>query len=380
MTNERRTRTAGRRTPWYGVELAREEDRAPVREPTVSIVVPVRNGIQHLPACLEAIRRLDPAPLECIVVDDGSEDSSAAAARCAGVRVLSTGGRRGPAVARNLGARVAQGELLWFLDADVVAASDGVARIRTALAQEAGLDAVIGSYDDAPGSPDFCSQYRNLLHAFVHQHSREDTDTFWTGCGAIRRAVFEAEGGFRDSYAKPYLEDIEFGWRLRQAGRRIRLDKALLVKHLKRWGFWTTLKTDLLDRAAPWTELIFQYRRMPADLNLRWEHRASVVLVCGLVGLAAAEGLRWTITGDPAPWWAWAAAAASGATGLTALNHAFYRYLAARRGVWFALRALPMHALHYLVSGIGFGIGMLRYVARRPAERVACWDSNGSSK
>jgi hypothetical protein len=329
---------------------------------------------------LEAIRKLDPAPLECIVVDDASEDASARAARQAGVRVISTGGRRGPAVARNLGARAARGDILWFLDADVLAGSDGVARVRSALARDPGLDAVIGSYDDEPGSPDFCSQYRNLLHAFVHQNSREETGTFWTGCGAIRRAVFEAEGGFRETSAKPCLEDIEFGWRLHQAGRRIRLDKGLRVKHLKRWAFWNTLKTDLVDRAAPWTELILQYRRMPPDLNLRWEHRASVVVVCGLAALAVAELLRWAVTGEPASWRAWAAGASTGVAVLVALNHAFYRYLAARRGVWFALRALPLHALHYLVSGIGFGMGMLRYVTRRPAERETCCDSSGSSK
>ena len=138
---------------WCGLGL--QEDRAAVAETTVSIIVPVRNGAEHLAACLERVGELDPAPLECIVVDDGSEDASAAAARRAGVRVISTGGQRGPAAARNLGARAAQGEILWFLDADVVAGRDGVARVRSAFASKAGLDAVIGSYDDAPGPPDF---------------------------------------------------------------------------------------------------------------------------------------------------------------------------------------------------------------------------------
>lgn len=349
-------------------------------EPTISIIIPVRNGAEHLAACLEAVRKLEPAPLECIVLDDGSEDASAATARRAGVQVISTGGRRGPAVARNLGARAAQGEILWFLDADVVVGIDGLARVRSAFVQEPGLDAVIGSYDDAPGSPDFCSQYRNLLHAFVHQSSREDTATFWTGCGAIRRTVFEAEGGFRETYSKPYLEDVEFGWRLHEAGRRIRLDKGLRVKHLKRWGFWNTLKTDLMDRAVPWTDLIFQYRRMPADLNLRWAHRASVLLVGAVAGLALGEAVRGAVTGEPASWWAWGAAGSGGTAGMVALNQSFYRYLAERRGTWFTLRAIPLHALHYLVSGIGFGIGVLGYLAGGRLERDTCWESSGSSK
>jgi len=213
-----------------------------------------------------------------------------------------------------------------------------------------------------------------------HQSSHEETGTFWTGCGAIRRAVFEAAGGFRETYHKPYLEDIEFGWRLHQAGKRIRLDKGLRVKHLKQWGLWKTLKTDLLDRAVPWTQLILRYRSMPADLNLRWGHRASVLLVSLLAAGAGLELVRTAVTWQPAPWWMWFAGAAAGMAGLVALNRGFYRFLAERRGWWFALRALPLHALHYLVSGIGFGIGVVGYLMGRRKAQGPSSASRGSSK
>ena len=111
--------------------------------------------------------------------------------------------------------------------------SDTIARIRRRFEMDPRLDALIGSYDDEPASAGFASQYKNLLHHFVHQHGREEAATFWTGCGAIRREVFAAAGGFDESYTRPCIEDIELGHRLRQRGRRIVLDPALQVKHLK---------------------------------------------------------------------------------------------------------------------------------------------------
>ena len=65
--------------------------------------------------------------------------------------------------------------------------------------------------------------------------------------------------------------------------RRMRLDKQLRVKHLKKWSFWSILKTDVLDRGIPWTELILSSRRMHSDLNLRVMQRVNVALVHLLV-------------------------------------------------------------------------------------------------
>ena len=339
----------------------------------VSIVIPVYNASPYLAACLDGLRSLDPAPLECIVVDDGSTDNSAAIAERAGFRVISCGSRRGPAFARNLGARAARGEILLFVDSDVLVPSDALARILARFAEDPSRDAVIGSYDDQPGSPDFISQYRNLLHCYIHQSSHSQTCTFWTGCGAIRTRVFREHGGFSETHARPYLEDIEMGLRLRQAGRGIWLDKGLCVKHLKRLSLLEMLKTDLLDRAIPWTLLILRFQSMPADLNLRWEQRVSVLL--NLAAAAAALGsLLVTATGVyPVAGPYLAGAAALAAALLAILNRRFYRFLANRRGWWFASRAFPLHCLYFLCGGLGFAMGMLIYVlgskAPAPAEQ-----------
>jgi len=299
--------------------------------------------------------------MECIVVDDGSSDHSADVAQQASVRVLKTGERRGPAAARNLGAAHARGEILLFLDADVCVHRDTLARIARAFTANSGLDAVIGSYDDAPASQGFCSQYRNLMHCYVHQTSRPGASTFWTGCGAVRKRVFAELGGFNERHKLPSTEDIEFGYRMTFAGCKIILDRTVLVKHLKTWTLGEMLKTDVVRRGVPWTRLILHYRKMPNDLNLRWSQRVSVPMAwssAGFSALALVLGFR--------SYGAFASRSTAGAAvcliALLILNLPFYRFLTKTRGLRFALAAAPLHWLHHFLNGIAFVSGLTLHV------------------
>jgi glycosyltransferase involved in cell wall biosynthesis len=263
-----------------------------VRANSVSVVIPAYNAGDNLTRCLLALGQSSLAPLETIVVDDGSTDDTRERALGFGIRVIETGGRRGPGFARNLGSKYASGDILFFLDADVCVQPDTVKRIQQCFAPDASLDAVIGSYDRFPACWNFLSQYRNLMHTYVHQSGNVRASTFWTGCGAIRRDVFVLHGGFDESYTRPAIEDIELGYRLVLGGRKIMLDRQLQVTHLKRWSLWNIVKTDILDRGIPWTELILRRRFMPNDLNLKLSQRFSVTvafLVMALTGLLVAE-------------------------------------------------------------------------------------------
>ena len=251
------------------------------------------NSAGTLKECLNRLFRSGLPNAECIVVDDGSTDESADVARSFGATVISTPGRRGPAAARNLGAARSVGDILFFLDADVCVKIDTVARVQAAFDADPTLDALIGSYDDSPGCSDFLSQYKNLMHAFVHQTGRREASTFWSGCGAIRRSVFVHHSGFDETYARPAIEDIELGYRLRRDNRKIVLDADLQVTHLKRWTFIGLIKSDVLDRGIPWTELILRDQRMPNDLNLQLSQRVSVAIAYVLLGVAMACAIQW---------------------------------------------------------------------------------------
>lgn len=318
--------------------------------PLISIIIPVYNGGDLFRRCLEAIHHAAEMDWELIVVDDGSTDGSERLARQFGAKVIATPGRLGPAAARNLGAKLARGTYLFFIDADCELHPDTLGRIAQAFQANPDLDALFGSYDDAPGAPNFIAQYKNLFHHYVHQHSGEIASTFWTGCGAIKRSRFLALGGFDlQRYRRPAIEDIDLGYRLKLAGGQIRLVKEVQVKHLKAWTFLTLLRSDIFDRGIPWTRLILRDKTFMSDLNLQTHNRVSVVAVYALL-----------LSGLVSPWYPQALGVATGlAILLLWLNLHLYRFFYQKRGGRFTLGVILMHWLYYFYNGVSFACGML---------------------
>jgi GT2 family glycosyltransferase len=225
----------------------------------ISLIIPVYNSGPAFQVCLQSLKLFLPPPdqiaTEVIVVTDGYTDGSARLAKEFGANVLKTASPGGPARARKLGARQAQGEIFFFIDVDVTIHADAISQLAALFRENKTLTAAIGSYDDAPGAPNFLSQHKNLFHHYTHQTSREDASTLWGDCGAIRQNLFENIGSFYKRYKKSSIEDIELGYRLKQNGYDIRLCKTLYVKHLKRWEPVSLLRADFflpgftLDRA-----------------------------------------------------------------------------------------------------------------------------------
>ena len=336
---------------------------------SVSVVVPVHNGGAAFGACVAALAHsLSPGD-ELVVVADGETDGvwRDLPGTEAAVQTVARTDSGGPAAARNDGARAASGDVLFFVDADVVVPESAVDHVRERFAADLEVAALVGSYDAHPAAPSFLSQYRNLLHHYTHQTANPATfTTFWTGCGAVRRSTFLRLGGFDEGYGVPCVEDIEFGYRLAEAGERVVLDSSLQVTHLKAWGASDMVRTDTLKRAAPWAELLLRRGSVENSLNVDRKSRASLVAI-GLIASAPMLALV-----SPAV----ALGVAVGAVGLFGvLNGSFYRYLWGIRGLGFALRAVPWHAVYYVCASLGFGIGASRHLtlsrtaAARSAER-----------
>ena len=307
--------------------------------PRISVVIPVYNDAASLVDCLAALRAAATADTEIIVVDDASTDGSASLAERAGVTVIRLPRNSGPAVARNYGAARAQGEILFFVDSDVAVAPDAVRRVLALFDQRPEVAGVFGSYDTTPRAPGLVSQYRNLLHHFVHQQANSEAATFWAGCGAMRRSIFALVDGFDEGAFGRAIEDIELGYRVRRAGHRIFLDKGLLGKHLKAWTLRSLIRTDVMVRAIPWSRLIMQHGS-PNDLNLRTDQRLSAVLVLLLLAALLVAPFRPMLL----------APAVGALVAIVIVNRPLYGFFLRLRGLRFTAGAIPLHLLYYLYS------------------------------
>ncbi len=312
----------------------------------VSVIMPVYNATaflpRSLPPLLQALARgeID----ELIAIDDTSSDRSAALATELGARVIPSGGRLGPGGARNIAAKQATGDILWFVDSDVVVAEHSADRVRDAF-NSPEVWATFGSYDDAPAAPNFGSQYKNLLHHHHHQIGKTQATTFWAGCGAIRRKEFLGLGGFdAKRYTKPSIEDIELGYRIREKGGLITLDRDLLSKHLKTWSVVELVRVDIFRRALPWARLMLSRGSVTDDLNVSQVERLRAVLA-GFFFLSIAVSVL-----GLAPWWI-----PFILLGLTfAFNARLLLMFNRKRGPLFAAGALLFHQFYYIYSTTAF--------------------------
>jgi len=321
----------------------------------ISVVVPWHGGCPHAKRIIARLLACNPPPREIIAVCDGPLPEAANLPQgnpSSHLQQLWLARPAGPAAARNLGAAAASGDFLFFCDSDVLAPVDFFARLAAALNQHPNAAGLIGSYDDRPEHPGVVSQYRNLLHHFAHQQGAGQVATFWTGCGAVRRLAFLAVGGFNaERYPRPSIEDVEFGLRLTTAGYPLVLDPRLQVNHLKHWRPLALLRTDLLDRAVPWSRLLLAgeggTRGLQSGVAMQAAVGASGVLLLCLPALAFAPLPATTIL------------AAAALLAFLALNARFYQFLAEKRGRWFLLAAIPWHFLHHLQCAAGFLIAIL---------------------
>jgi glycosyltransferase involved in cell wall biosynthesis len=321
----------------------------------VSIIIPVHNGGERFRRCLISVKKLQPPPMEVIVVADGNSDGSWKIAQQFDIQVLKRTVRGGPALARNFGANHAKGAILFFIDADVTVPNNIIEKILNSFQKDPDLDALIGSYDDKPSELNFLSQYKNLFHHYVHQTSSTEASTFWGACGVIRRDVFLKLGGFDKRYGQPSIEDIELGYRLKKSGYNIQLDKHIQVKHLKYWGIASLIKTDFINRAIPWTELILKDGRIMNDLNLNISSRISVAAVyASSICLIGSILVPWLIIPT----------IILGIL-LLGLNWDLYRFFKAKRGLIFVLMVIPWHWLYFLYSGLAFAIGYTKFLLNR---------------
>lgn len=273
------------------VERVRGAEQQP-HLPTVSVIIPVKDRADELARCLASIAAVDYPPelVQLIVVDDGSRDRSAAVAREFGALVVPSGGTgRGPAAARNAGARRATGEILAFIDSDCTATPRWLAELVPAFTDP--KTAAVGGVVDGLRTASAIDRYEAVMSS-LSLGSRERSggsgdDTFYLpSCNLlVRRTAFLNAGGFKDEMQVG--EDVDLTWRLRDAGRTIAYLPAGRVHHEHR----STVRTFMSRR--------FDYGTSEGMLQRLHPHRRKRMVVPPLLALLLALCCAAPLTG----WW-----------------------------------------------------------------------------
>jgi O-antigen biosynthesis protein len=209
--------------------------------PFVSVIVCSYNGGRTLAACLKSLGKLNYPDYEVILVDDGStDDTPYIAAQFPSIRYIRQT-NHGLSHARNTGAAAAKGEVLAYTDSDCMADVDWLYYLIGTL--------VSGEYAGV-GGPNVTPPAQNWIQACVAAAPGGPSHVLLTdtiaehipGCNmAFYRWAFENIGGFDPEYRKAG-DDVDFCWRLQQAGCVIAFSPTAIVWHYRRFTLGAFLK------------------------------------------------------------------------------------------------------------------------------------------
>ena len=329
----------------------------PTARPRISVVMPVYNAERLLGECLAAVNASTFRDYEIVVVDDSSTDKSREIAASYGARVVPSGGRLGPGRARNKGVEHARGDIVFFIDSDVVVRPDTLARLVTAFDRDPGVSGLMAVQSPAMRFRNLCSVYKNLwMHYTYVRRAGEDVPLFYTTAAAIRRAAFVASGGFDANYVDPNIEDTDYGQKLAQQGYRVQILPDLEVEHVKGYDLAGLLRVDFL-RSMSLARL--KLRKSADGIGTNdTSVPTGYILSVPLAGLAVLLLLAGMALGNRTLLMANFLALAT----ILVLNVPFLRLIRAHGGVRAGSLSCGLLIIELLAAGAGSAVGIATYL------------------
>jgi len=327
--------------------------------PLVSVVIPVKNGTGTLGKCLRSLKRSYYKNFELIVVDDHSDDNTVEIAKGYNCTVIEVKNGNGANNARNVGAAASKGDILMFVDSDIVVGRETLLSIVESL-EESYADAVVGIYTAKHRHESFISQYKNLWVRYSYLKSPPAIDWLFGAISGIKKPAFEKLGGFNiELLARHGHDDIELGKRFARANLNIILNMDIEVEHLKNYTMSSFIKNEF-HRSVGFAELAIRFSETTKSfrrgfVNVYPEFVLSTIFSIFLLGTIAAS-----VVGLLTDWYAFAA------VGLyLILNIRFLNYLEQVRGLFAMIVMIPCLLLDHLVCLIGSVVGTVRGLFKR---------------
>lgn len=212
----------------------------------ISVIMPVYNSEKTLEKSLKSIFNNNYKDFEVIVVDDKSSDNSVEIAKKFPCKIIKLEKNHGGGYARNAGAKAAKGEILLFVDSDIIIPESCMQFGVDIFSKNKDISAMLGLFSSKIPYKNFFSNYKHLYlrYYFLKQGSR--THTLNTSLTFIKKEVFEKFNGFNENIKSVISEDAELGMRLTDNNHIIYQSKELQMEHMKFYNFKDFLKTEFI--------------------------------------------------------------------------------------------------------------------------------------
>jgi glycosyltransferase involved in cell wall biosynthesis len=197
----------------------------------ISIVIPTYNSSRFMPALLDSVFKQVDDAVEVIIVDDCSTDDTIEIVKRYPTRVIQMEQNGGPAKARNRGVQEARGDIIFFLDSDVLLLDGTVQEVKEYFEKDHAANCVIGVCATEPLNKGFVPRYMAMFE-YIHllDAMGNNLSVFAPRCGAITKDLFQNAGGYDESYTGADVEDFELARRINKIDR-IALNPKMLVRH-----------------------------------------------------------------------------------------------------------------------------------------------------
>jgi len=329
----------------------------------ISIVIPAYNAEATIEATVNSVlKQKCRSEIEVIVGDDASKDSTREIVGRLPARLVALEKNSGAGTARNRGAAKASGEILVFLDADVYLEPGSLQIIEQFFDRHPEYSAAVGNYAVIPVDKDICSFYHNFLTLYHHDLLGKDVEWLWGALSAVRKEDFDRLRGFSEAYPGASVEDLELGYRLSEAGKKIRYLDELRGVHARKFTLGKMLYNDY-HKAVLGVKLYWKMNR-----SGRHRHGFSSaknglnVALCGLgwpALLALFIGIPWPLIVLLALF-GW-------------LNFNFYRYIWKRSGALYLIASVPLHWVCFNTIAAGVAAGIAGLVLGKGLESKSRW-------
>lgn len=302
-----------------------------------------------MPGLLDSIFKQAVDDMEVIIVDDCSTDNTVEIAGRYPTRIIQMEKNGGPAKARNRGVEAAKGDIIFFLDSDVIVLDGTIKEVEDYFKNNPSAQCVIGICSTEPLNNGFVPKYMAMFE-YIHLLGTPDNkvSVFAPRCGAIKKDFFLKVGGYDESYKGADIEDFELARRINKT-ESIFLNPKMLVKH-QFANFSRALKI-YFRRTVMWVHLFFKEKKL--DNAGPTSPSNGVAAICAFFSFLLLFSLPFICTAKYIFLFLIAVYLIS--------NLKWWNFMRKEAGLMFALRAIPLNYFLGIEIMISALYGILSY-------------------